>query len=101
MKPETAIRIGIRDLLRTLGFAVWDLEQNRQTRQTPGFTDLVAMGRGHILFIEVKTPKGSLSGAQEIFRDECLTNGGEWYLWRSTEDAKGWLVECGYVVEAK
>lgn len=97
MKPETTIRIGIRDLLRTLGFAVWDMEQNRQTRQTPGFTDLVAMGRGHILFIECKTAKGVLSGAQEVFRDECLRNGGAWFLWRSTEDAIGWLTENGIV----
>lgn len=83
-----------------VGFAVFDMEQNRPTRQTPGFPDLFVMGRGRILFVEVKSPTGELSGAQEIFRDVCLENGGEWHLWRSVEDAKAWLVSNGYVREA-
>jgi len=100
MRPETIIRVAIRDLLRTLGFSVWDLEQNRPTRQTPGFPDLVAMGRGRILFIEVKTRKGRLSDAQKVFRDECTQNGGEYLVFRSASEAWDWLVERHVVEEA-
>jgi len=100
MRPETIIRVAIRDLLRTLGFSVWDLEQNRPTRQTPGFPDLVALGLGRILFIEVKTRKGRLSDAQKVFRDECTQNGGEYLVWRSASEAWDWLVERHVVEEA-
>jgi hypothetical protein len=96
-RPEARIRLGCRDLLRSTGFAVWDLEQNRRTRQTPGLGDLYALGHGLSVWIEVKTPKGKLSTAQEVFRDFCLENGQGWQLWRSVGEAWEWLVAEGIV----
>lgn len=101
-RPETAIRLGIKDLLRKLGWAVWDLEQNRPTRQTPGLPDLIAMheGRRMVLFIECKTPKGRLSPAQEEFRRIASRSGATYLVWRSVADAWDWLVERHFIEEA-
>lgn len=97
---ETLIRLDIRRFLRNLGFAVWDMEQNRPTRQTAGFPDLVAIGRGRILFVEVKAPKGRLSPAQQVFREECLANGGTYLVWRSASEAWDYLEANGMVSRA-
>ncbi len=99
-RPEQAIRYGIKRFLKQVGFAVWDMEQNRRTRQTPGFSDLVAFGHGVILFIEVKTEKGRLSAYQEEFGDEVAQNGGVFLVWRSTRDAWDYLVQIGVIEEA-
>ena len=98
--PEANIRIGIRDFLKQLGWAVWDMEQNRPTRQTPGFSDLVACGHGRILHIEVKTAKGRTTEAQEFFARQVRQNGGTYLVWRSVMDAWKWLEEEGIVKEA-
>ena len=101
-RPETTIRIAIRDFLKKqLGFAVWDMEQNRPTRQTPGFSDLVACGYGRILHIEVKTPKGKTTPAQDLFAAEIRKNGGTYLVWRSVMDAWQWLEAEGIVKEAR
>ena len=100
-RPEAQIRYSIRRLLvQKLGFAVWDMEQNRKTRQTPGFPDLVVIGHGLILFVEVKTPKGKLSEHQELFRDEVTANGGTYLVWRDVRDAWDYLVAEGIIKEA-
>ena len=79
--------------MKQFGFAVWDMEQNRPTRQTAGFSDLVAFGHGHILFIEVKTAKGKTTPAQDLFAAEVRKNVGTYVVWRSVIDAWQWLGE--------
>ncbi len=101
MGPETRIRIDIRELLKKMGYSVWDLEQNRKTRQTPGFSDLVAFGHGMILFIEVKTEKGTQSDYQKIFEAEVNANGGTYFVWRDVRDAWDYLVSVGIITEAE
>ena len=105
MKPEARISRDIQTLLRTAGFAVWSTEQGyRQerggTRTTAGFPDLVALGHGLCLFIEVKGPKGVLTFAQKEFKDHALENGLHWYCWRSDGEAWDALVALGVIVEA-
>ena len=100
MVSERSIQSGIVELLRKLHWSVWDLSQPRATLQTPGISDLVAIGRGHILFVEVKTPKGKLRESQKVFGREVLANGGEYLIWRSVNDAWDWLVERHYIEEA-
>ena len=97
--PEADIRIGIREHLKNLGWAVWDMEQNRPTRQTAGFSDLVACGRGWILFIEVKTEHGRTSEAQDVFAAEVRKNGGTYLVWRSVKDAWDWMEAKGLIKE--
>lgn len=99
-RPEQAIRLEIKRLLKQLGFAVWDMEQNRPTRQTPGFSDLVVIGHGLILFVECKTPKGRLSDYQRVFGEAVTSNGGTYLIWRSVNDAWDYLVERNIIEEA-
>ncbi|MCK5316291.1 MAG: hypothetical protein KAJ55_00175 [Anaerolineales bacterium] len=98
-RPEQKIRIEIREFLKTISFAVWDLEQNRKTRQTPGFSDLVAFGHGLILFIEVKTEKGTQSDFQKGFEVEVKANGGHYLLWRDVREVWDYLVGLGIITE--
>jgi len=93
VKPEARIRVGIRDLLRQLGWAVYDCEQNRPTRVTAGLSDLIAFHEDPpmVVFAEIRTPKGRLTEAQEEFGRTCLNAGGTFVVWRSPEEAWRWL----------
>ena len=100
-RPEQKIRLEIRKFLKNVGFSCWDFEQGRKTRQTPGFSDLVACGHGLILFIEVKTETGTQSDAQKVFEDEVTANGGKYFLWRDVREAWDYLVVGGIIKEAR
>ena len=86
----------------------YSAEKNRRIRpwllteamQTAGISDLVACGKGRILFIEVKTEKGTQTPAQIVFQNEVEANGGTYLLWRSTKDAWDFLVSVGLLSES-
>lgn len=59
-----------------LGMGVW-----------PGFSDLIVLSEGRVLFLEVKAARGRLSEAQEEFRDAVLAQGHAWALVRSADEA--------------
>jgi len=61
-----------------------------------GFTDLVILCDGRMLFLELKSLKGKLSPAQEAFRDAVLAQGFGWALVRSLDDALGALADHGF-----
>ena len=121
---EAQIQREIIKFLRSIGGAVWHTSQGFRrdpggTRMTPGLPDLVVMfpeaWRKHVeterpgftklylapdgrwTFAEVKTPKGRLSPAQIVFRDESAKAGVPWELWRSVEDAAAWARALGIV----
>lgn len=62
----------------------------------PGFADLVILCYGRVLFLELKSLKGKLSPAQEVFRDAVLAQGFGWALIRSLDDALGALADHGF-----
>lgn len=125
MRPEAVIQRNIVKFLRTIGGAVWVTSQGYRkepggTRMTPGLPDLVVMfpagmdttqrdypgsstvttyGVRRWTFVEVKAPKGKLSAAQILFRDESIKAGVPWELWRSVGDAVEWARAKGIVVE--
>lgn len=88
-RPEEEIRREIVTWARLSGAEVWDLEQNRPTRQTPGMSDLVICwpGRG-VFFVEVKAEDGKQSAAQIDFQKAVLASGGRYVLARSIEDCE-------------
>ena len=61
-----------------------------------GFADLIVICEGRILFLELKSLKGRLSPAQEVFRDAVQAQGFGWALVRSLEDALGALADNGF-----
>ena len=95
---ERQVQAAITDLLKKqLGMAVYDLSQPRATCQTPGLPDLIAMGRGLILFIEVKRPGGKQTAHQRQFQREVEANGGVYVVWSSAKQAWDYLVEREFV----
>tara|TARA_R110002072_G_scaffold254761_1_gene413607 strand:- start:246 stop:674 length:429 start_codon:yes stop_codon:yes gene_type:complete len=62
----------------------------------PGVADLMVLSEGRVLFLELKSPKGRLSPAQEAFRDAVLSQGFGWALVRSLDDALGALADHGF-----
>ncbi len=55
-----------------------------------GICDLIAIKDGHVVFIEVKTPKGRLSKHQEKFREDIEAHGGRYVVARCIEDLEGY-----------
>lgn len=101
MKPEARIQRHIIKLMRDkLGFSVWDLSQDRPTRQTAGIPDLIISGYGRHFHVEVKTPKGRETPGQVDFRETANANGGLSLVWRSDVDAWDWCVREGIIEES-
>ena len=61
-----------------------------------GFADLMVLCGGRVLFLELKSLKGSLSPAQEVFRDAVMAQGFGWAMVRSLDDALGALADHGF-----
>ena len=66
-----------------------------------GFADLMVMGDGRVLFLELKAPKGRLRPDQEAFRDAVLAQGFGWALVRSLDDALGALADHGFTTRVR
>ena len=49
-----------------------------------GFPDVVLV-RDHVLFVELKSTKGSLSPEQVVWRDVLVRGGASWHLWRPAD----------------
>lgn len=67
----------------------------------PGFTDLVVLTGGKLLFLEVKSTRGRLSPAQRAFRDKVPAQGFGWALVRSVEDALDALADHGLTTRVR
>lgn len=67
----------------------------RGTWRTPvqadaaGFPDLVLVGRGRVLFVELKSQVGVMSAPQKKWREALQEVGAEHYLWRPEEWLNG------------
>ncbi len=82
----------VLDLLRLLGYRTAHFRSVLvQTAKGPrymtpvsgdgkGFPDVVACGRGRVVFLELKSGKGRLSPEQRLWRDELQAAGADWLL---------------------
>lgn len=66
----------------------------------PGFADLLILSEGRVLFLEVKSKTGSLSPAQEAFRDLLVAQGFAWALVRNVDDLLAALGAHGFRYKA-
>lgn len=101
---ESVISKEVQSFLKMVGFSVYSVEQGYRkerggTRQTPGIPDLIVIGHGTVLFVELKTAKAKLRDSQAAFRDVCAENDVPWALWRSVHDAWDWCVNQGIIEE--
>lgn len=61
-----------------------------------GFSDLLVISEGRVMFLEVKSATGQLEPSQERFRDLVQAQGLPWALVRSPEDAVAALQGAGF-----
>ena len=81
---ESEIRAQVQDLLRWRG---WYVYYNLQGLGSyPGLSDLVAVKKGRIIHIELKTKTGKQSDKQEKFQADIEAAGGEYRVVRCLED---------------
>ena len=62
---EKQFQAQVVQLATTLGYLVYHTYDSR--RSQAGFPDLVLVGRGRVVFVELKTAKGRVSPAQKIW----------------------------------
>lgn len=68
MKSEAAVQREVVRYLRALGYRVWRVGQrNARGTQDAGVSDLIVLGNGRCMFVEVKRADGRQSDAQKEF----------------------------------
>ena len=87
---EGPIKEATKKALKLLGFKVYDLEQNRPTRQTEGIADLYVCGFGRCTWAEMKKADGVQSADQAAFEQTVTTNSAEYHVWRHENEAIEW-----------
>lgn len=104
---ERRLQIGIVQMIRRHNILVFsvpnggsrDIREARNLKAEgllAGVPDLtIVLPDGRAAFLEIKTPKGVLSKAQQDFRDWALSNDIPWALARNIDDAedalRSWL----------
>ena len=101
MRPEDLVQKHIVDMMRTIGFSVWETPKGRAggTRTTPGIPDLIISGHGYHFHVEVKAGKGKESAPQIDFRETCNANGGLSLVWYEDGEAWEWCIAEGITEE--
>jgi hypothetical protein len=64
------------------GLHLFHYHPHNSRRSAPGWPDSVIIGRGGILYRELKTEHGSLSPEQRHVGDLLTRAGGNWRIWR-------------------
>lgn len=81
---ETDIRGQVRDYLRIRGWFCFHVLQGLGAYK--GISDLIAVKNGRVLFVELKTARGSQSDYQKAFQSDLEAAGGTYVLCRGVED---------------
>jgi Holliday junction resolvase len=82
--PETRLKHQIKDCLKLHGWFVLPILQGMGAYR--GISDLIAIRKGQVVFIELKSKRGQLSKHQEKFRDDVSLHGGTYIVVRAIED---------------
>ena len=90
MKTEKDLQQFIKKLCRKNSIGYFKIHCEGQT----GFPDLLLVYKGHTVFIEVKSPKGTgrISARQIILIDDLRAKGQEVYV-IDTEEKAGFIIE--------
>ena len=69
-------------LMSALGFTCWHLSQNRASRQTPGWPDMLftCPAKRLSVYYEAKSAKGKQSDAQKAFQADIVACGHEYIV---------------------
>ena len=83
---ESDIQRDIKTYLQYKGWFVVKIHQSMGSYK--GIADLSCTKDGRHVWVEVKTPRGRMSGHQERFRDDVVRHGGEYVVARGIEDVE-------------
>jgi Holliday junction resolvase len=86
--PEGAILDRVKHELKARGWYVIRISQfnKRGYSVHKGISDIIAVGNGRTLFLEIKTPDNKQSTDQIAFEYEVKERGGEYFVVRSVEE---------------
>ena len=85
---EAELQSAIVELAGWLGYRlIYHTHDSRHS--AAGFPDLVLVGRGRLIFAEVKSAKGELSPQQLAWFAGLLDVGAEAYVWRPVDWKSG------------
>ena len=96
-ESEKGFQRCVIELAHLLGYMVAHFRHGRITRDGQeiyvvpvgadgkGFPDLVLVGRGRVIFAELKSKKGRLSPEQKIWIETLEANGAEVHVWRPAD----------------
>jgi len=84
----------VRELALLLGYCVYHTHDSR--RSDAGWPDLVLAHRARkqLLFVELKSARGSLRSAQSVWLDVLASCGAQVAVWRPAQWADGTIQRC-------
>ncbi len=85
--PEGAIKKAVKQYLTLQGWFIFPILQGLGAFK--GISDFIAVKNGRVLFLEIKTPMGTLSENQQRFGTQIKDNRGEYIVIRSVDDLMG------------
>ncbi len=86
--PEGEIKDSICAYLRSLSPELWYYRAQGGAYGHPGVPDLVCCLKGRWVGLEVKTPRGRVSGFQESCQEQVREAGGIYEIVRSVDDVR-------------
>ena len=87
--PETSLKGAVKDWLNWNKWFHFPLMQGLASY--PGLPDRIAIKKGFIFFIEVKSEKGKQSSHQRTFQANLENQHGNYILVRNLDDLIKWL----------
>ena len=81
---ENDVKKVVKDYLSAKGFFHFHILQGLGSYR--GIPDIIAIGKGRVLFLEIKKPTGKQSEYQKEFQRNIECQGGEYVLVRKLED---------------
>jgi len=106
-QSEQQIQKSILDYLTLTGWyaykqdsvGIYDPVKNTYRKSnTAGKSDLIAINKGLVLFIEVKSLSGKQTPAQEVYEQKIKSHGGNYIVARSIEDVQNYLAHRDYEI---
>ena len=80
---EKRLQEGILQAARLLGWMAYHTHDSR--RSAPGYPDLTLVRGSRLIFAELKSAKGRLTGPQRAWTEALKATGAEVYVWRPAD----------------
>ena len=89
--PENIVKRQVKDYLYWRGWFSFPIMQGLGAHR--GIADRIAIKKGQVLFIEIKSKTGKLSVDQMRFKETIEVQGGHYIVARSCDDVEKYLDE--------